>query len=874
MWATARSHCNFYRIHLLCFIILPIIFAGIFVASNGRFTTVYIDALFVCVSAATGTGLSTIDLSSLTAWQQTILVILEIAGNQVFVCWIVVFIRRYYFRKHLDHVVSVEQELRRPWAHRDPQHSSHLLRELSRHTRLTPGLPRNEELKTLERKNLDQSAEGRIRPDMVRRVDIALRPVDPMGVPTRPVTPDSTITRRRATLNDMRGDDLGEVYPSSDVGFGGFPGPREVFTRTSQRLFPRLHRRFQNTLTMPRTSTFIPQDAHGIDSQHIASSIRPVPYLSFQVDVGKNSTFKDLSEEEMLELGGVEYSALNALMWIVPLYYFGLLAIAIIIITPYMALASQYKDVFLPPMQHRKISPIWFSIFQVVGAWANTGMSLVDQNMIPFKMAYPLIFVLFFCVLAGNTAYPVFLRLMIWSLYKLFPKKSPTCKALKFLLDHPRRCFITLFPAHQTWLLLFVLFLMNMVLFVGDLVLNIDNPATDAIPVGTRIALAVLSSGAVRSAGFQAVAVSSLTPATQVLYVIMMYIAIYPIAMSVRSTNVYEENSLGIYPDDDDDDKFNEKTLKVKEKRVQIWGRHLVRHVQKQLSFAHQTWLLLFVLFLMNMVLFVGDLVLNIDNPATDAIPVGTRIALAVLSSGAVRSAGFQAVAVSSLTPATQVLYVIMMYIAIYPIAMSVRSTNVYEENSLGVYPDDDDDDDDDDKFNEKTLKAKEKRVQIWGRHLVRHVQKQLSFDIWWLALSLWLICIVERNGIMDPSKPWFNVFAILFEIVSGYGTVGLSLGIPTANYSLSGVFHILSKLIICAVMLRGRHRGLPVALDRAVMLPHEFKRRYEDSEAAQAQAASPHQIVGHLPEESVGAGAMGHKADGSSAEDSEKTVV
>ena len=32
-----------------------------------------------------------------------------------------------------------------------------------------------------------------------------------------------------------------------------------------------------------------------------------------------------------------------------------------------------------------------------------------------------------------------------------------------------------------------------------------------------------------------------------------------------------------------------------------------------------------------------------------------------------------------------------------------------------------------------------------------------------------------------------------------------------------------LSKLIICAVMLRGRHRGLPVALDRAIVFPTEF---------------------------------------------------
>lgn len=86
-----------------------------------------------------------------------------------------------------------------------------------------------------------------------------------------------------------------------------------------------------------------------------------------------------------------------------------------------------------------------------------------------------------------------------------------------------------------------------MVLFSGDLILNIGNPATKTIPTGTRIALALLSSAAVRSSGFQGIAISSLTPATQyvfstacihlanipyrVLYIVAMYIAIYPIAM-------------------------------------------------------------------------------------------------------------------------------------------------------------------------------------------------------------------------------------------------------------------------------------------------------------------------------------------------------
>jgi hypothetical protein len=63
-------------------------------------------------------------------------------------------------------------------------------------------------------------------------------------------------------------------------------------------------------------------------------------------------------------------------------------------------------------------------------------------------------------------------------------------------------------------------------------------------------------------------------------------------------------------------------------------------------------------------------------------------------------------------------------------------------------------------------------------------------------------------------------VFNIIFEVVSGYGCVGISTGLPNEAYSFSGGWHVCSKLILCAVMLRGRHRGLPVALDRAVRLP------------------------------------------------------
>ena len=46
-----------------------------------------------------------------------------------------------------------------------------------------------------------------------------------------------------------------------------------------------------------------------------------------------------------------------------------------------------------------------------------------------------------------------------------------------------------------------------------------------------------------------------LNPAILVSYLVMMYISVYPVAISLRRTNVYEEQSLGLYADDEEDGK-------------------------------------------------------------------------------------------------------------------------------------------------------------------------------------------------------------------------------------------------------------------------------------------------------------------------------
>lgn len=185
------------------------------------------------------------------------------------------------------------------------------------------------------------------------------------------------------------------------------------------------------------------------------------------------------------------------------------------------------------------------------------------------------------------------------------------------------------------------------------------------------------------------------------------------------------------------------------------------------------------------------------------------------------RTAGFAVVNLADLHPAIQVSYLIMMYISVFPIAISMRRTNVYEEKSLGIYAAEDDDED-----------GNSKDPSYVGAHL----RKQLGFDLWYVFLGLFVIAIVEGHRLENTNEYAYTLFSVLFEIVSAYGTVGLSLGYPGTNASFSAQFKVLSKLVIIAMQIRGRHRGLPYDLDRAILLPSESLQRKEAEDAEKRQ--------------------------------------
>jgi hypothetical protein len=101
-------------------------------------------------------------------------------------------------------------------------------------------------------------------------------------------------------------------YLATDTHFGGFPGLREVISRLIHRFLPSVYRQLTRTVTIPRTTTITAVRGN-------TERARAVPYISFDAVVSHNSVFKSLTDEQLEELGGVEFRALTALLWIVGL---------------------------------------------------------------------------------------------------------------------------------------------------------------------------------------------------------------------------------------------------------------------------------------------------------------------------------------------------------------------------------------------------------------------------------------------------------------------------------------------------------------------------------------------------------------------------
>lgn len=691
---------NFISIHYAYFIIVCLFASLIFWgSSNPAHSISYANSLFLVVSAMTETGLNTVNLSEMTTWQQILLFLLIIFGSAIWVSIWTVLARKHAFEKRFEDVVRAER-LRR--ANRSSSVNLSRLRFMRFQGRRSLNvIPPPAMTETLDLVSISTPSPGKSNNPIL---DVHAHHTYYTGTAK---LSDKNTPQRSSTLAHIAFAETPhsspENHPPTGISTAAQHGYLVSQNNTARRIAPQRQEHMETE-----------GDAKG------DFSVRSLLARA----AGRNAQFHGLSREERRVLGGCEYRALRVLAVIVPLYFFLWQFIGC------MALGAWINRHRPEPPLRNGVNPWWLGIFNGASAFNNSGMSLLDLNMIPFQDSYYVLVTMGLLILAGNTAYPIFLRLILWGILQILDVATMETElrelkeTLQFILDYPRRVYTNLFPQRQTWWLVFMVILVNSVDWVAFELLNMGNPAVESLSKGSRVVDGLFQAVAVRSGGFYVIAIPSLYIGVQVLYTIMMYISCFPVVITLRHTNVYEERSLGIYSGDPISPDIESG----------LHGRSGVTSLARHISHS-----------------------------GTSAIGQVFRHTLTWHGVG-VR------------TPLT---------------------------NS-----------------------AADSRISF----ISQQIQGQLAHDMWWLAAAVLVIVTIETsNFLADPVT--FSVFNVIFEVVSAYGCVGISVGLPSANYSFAGGWHAASKVVLCAVMLRGRHRNLPVALDRAVRLPGDDLHEEEEED-------------------------------------------
>lgn len=324
---------NFFRLHIITFTLLPLVISPIFYAANGQVTIPYVDCLFMVYSAFTVTGLTSVNVSSLTGLQQAILYILMLAGDWTTAAWIMVLIRRFYFKRRCEELLESHRLVRTATLHYDlvERDSEEFERSVDEET-LTP---------TGQSSSIPNPAASN--DDTTRRR--TSRQLHRQLTMHRETTgyQEAHESYTRAFPNEATGPAISFIDPARfrnhrgtlQSGFGGFDNPWMWLRPVIVKLFPRLSQRADALI---RRNTV---------AQELDKESRP--WLSFDgLKVGRNSLFNisELTDEQVEELGGIEYKALNLLSWLVPAYALCTQLVGFIMLSSFWACVSKYDKVF------------------------------------------------------------------------------------------------------------------------------------------------------------------------------------------------------------------------------------------------------------------------------------------------------------------------------------------------------------------------------------------------------------------------------------------------------------------------------------------------------------------------------------------------
>ena len=369
---------NFITLHYIYFITTCLVASVIFWGSSTPFRSIsYTDSLFLCISAMTLAGLNTVNLSEMNTWQQIMLLILTLLGSSILVSAAVVYIRLWAFEKKFTIVVKE----RRNRARGSIMKAVGLSKAVGR-------LRSKSELKKaaeIEEKKDPQHPNGRSRSNDLGAVEetdeehelTAFPSIDTRIIPKRMPQEE---TRRMSIRAD--GDNAEDVH-SEHIAFDEpSRSPTAPLRRGRVLSFvgvgarPDLDNHPKRASPPDRPS----QDLNGqpMDQSRFAPSnfFRSIMGTHSNILIGRNSQFHNMTLEERERLGGVEFKAVEALAVIVPLYFI------MCQLLPCIGLGAWTAAHRASMTRENGLNPWWVGIFNGVSAFNNSGMSLLDANVV------------------------------------------------------------------------------------------------------------------------------------------------------------------------------------------------------------------------------------------------------------------------------------------------------------------------------------------------------------------------------------------------------------------------------------------------------------------------------------------------------------
>lgn len=450
-WSAVRPYMppvNFITMHYTYFgllgLLVSIIFWG---ASRPSQSISFIDSLFLVISAFTTSGLNTINISQLSTGQQVILTIMMILGSPVWVSLFTIWFRTHVFEKRFEDIVQMERKKR-----------AKTMGTVIGMTGAMFGTPVLSSFRQTARRR-DQPVTHSQRADA-----------------------DAFHLSPRRTSQEQNKDLEAPKSPRHHL--NTIREGQALSAATATSVEPRSPASFANRRR--------PVDQGDGQRGNISEGFDFTTFLrENKKSVGRNGQFFDLTDEQREYLGGVEYRALKILFNIVAIYFVLWQVLGAITLGAWLSVHStSITDV-------NSQNAWWSGIFLCISSFNNAGMTLLDAGISAFANDAFVLTVVTLLSLAGNAAYPAFIRATVYFTgfiikYVVDEDDYPVWKeAFDFILKYPRRLYTMMFPAKANWVFVGIFSSIAILDWVLLVVLSIGNSVLSIYSVGKQVGLAL-----------------------------------------------------------------------------------------------------------------------------------------------------------------------------------------------------------------------------------------------------------------------------------------------------------------------------------------------------------------------------------------------